>query len=332
MKKTTLKTNNLKQIVIKQIQKYHLRPNKILGQHFLIDQNTIDLIAHLVLPNSTIIEIGAGTGILTEVLAIKSKKIITFEIDSQYKPILYQLRQNYPHIEIIYDNALKYNWYNSFNFNQKINNLQTISNIPYHIIEPFFHQIIKLPITDHTILTGTNTVKIIQASPLDPYFSKLTLLVQAFYDIQIITLVEKNNFYPIPRTNSALIRLTKKKQFRIRNNFHDYFFQNLFLNFNQNYPVYKTILNNYSKFNYSKEIFSFPNPSRQNEKIYLKNLTKNINYQLQDNQSPNFISKNNNFEKVLRQDGIALDKFHHPPEKLTSHDFALLSNALRKIN
>lgn len=229
MKRLYLRNDNLKQIIIDKINKLGIKPNKNLGQHFLVDQESINILADSALFGATVIEVGAGVGQLTEALAEKADKIIAVEIDKRYKPILTQIEKTHPNVQIIYGDVLNLE-ITALVENPREQKTQIIASLPYHITEPFLHQIINLPIHSATFVVGKRLMYAIKANDEnDSSFGQLTLLAQTFFYPQVIKTIEKKKFFPVPRTDSAIIQLIPKTREQINTSRRDYLLRRLFM-------------------------------------------------------------------------------------------------------
>lgn len=199
-----------------------INPNQNLGQHFLIDEGVINLLCEQAVPGNTVIEIGAGVGQLTETLAKKSGRVVAIEIDKRYETILKKIQKENKNVEVVFEDALK------IQLKKYIvkGKTQIISSLPYHISEPFLHVLSELKIVNATLVVGDRLAKAVAANKEDQEFGQLSLLVQTFFDVDTLLEVGKDKFYPVPRTDSSIIKLTPKKEFKDKKSF---IFKRLFL-------------------------------------------------------------------------------------------------------
>ncbi|MBI2029798.1 hypothetical protein HYT02_05250 [Candidatus Gottesmanbacteria bacterium] len=219
--------NLLKSLVVKRLEQLRIEPNQNLGQHFLVDEQSLNLLTQSVSPNTTVIEIGAGVGQITQLLAKKAKKVFAIEIDRRYKPILSGIAGQHPNIEIIIADALKVNFEDIIGKDFK--DVQIIANLPYHITEPVLHKIAKLPIKCSSLVVGKRLADAVQADESNPDFGQLSLLARTFFNVELIATLEKSKILPPPRTESAIIRLIPKKETELKSNARDYLLRKLFL-------------------------------------------------------------------------------------------------------
>ena len=173
-------------------------PNLDLGQHFLIDKKVIDkeiAIADLS-KQDMVIEIGAGSGSLTEQLALKSKEVLAFELDPRMNVFLDALEKKHGNLKVVYGDAMKFSW-------KRHNKL--VSNIPYFLAEPLMKKAIESGIDEMSLIVGENFKDIILENK-----SKIGITVNLFFDFTPVMIVKKSSFSPEPRVDSWLVKLKRK--------------------------------------------------------------------------------------------------------------------------
>lgn len=187
-----------------------VRPKKFLGQHFLKDHNIAQKIVNSLLPlndNDTILEIGPGTGVLTNYLIEKDfQKIILIEIDRE--SIAY-LRENYdhPNLQIIEGDFLKLPL-------EEItaHELSIIGNFPYNISSQIFFKIIeqRTQVKEVVCMIQKEVADRVCAPHGNKTYGILSVLIGAFYEREMLFKVPPGVFVPPPKVNSAVIRLKRK--------------------------------------------------------------------------------------------------------------------------
>jgi len=196
-----------------------VKPKKSLGQNFLVDKNIIKLIANVAEINEkdTLLEIGPGTGNLTEELILKKpKKIIVVEKD---KILSKNLKNNYGDtIKIINDDILKIN-------EEKLSNDRMIffGNLPYNISTQIFTKWIKLrklnQISKKFILMFQKEVadRIIETTNKKNY-GRLAILTSWRMNVKKILDVSPNSFFPVPKVKSTILLIEPKNEYFIFQN------------------------------------------------------------------------------------------------------------------
>ena len=127
--------------VRKTLAQYDIRPKKRLGQSFLEDMNTICRIAAQVAPveDDTVVEIGAGLGMLTAELAKKAGRVIAIEIDPRLIRVLIDRFAGCHRVEIIAGDVLAYD----FSAASPDRRIKVVGNIPYYISTPILFRLIE---------------------------------------------------------------------------------------------------------------------------------------------------------------------------------------------
>jgi len=171
------------------------------GQHLLVEKEVIDKEIKLseLSGRDCVLEIGAGSGNLTKELARTKAKVTSYEIDLRFQRELSEIAKQYPNLSIVYSDALKGDW-RGFN--------KIVSNIPYHLSEQTITKAIISDIPDLFLIVGE---KFKEKLVLE---TKIGLVARKFYDVQPIIFVGRENFFPVPRVDSWLIHLKKKKNIK----------------------------------------------------------------------------------------------------------------------
>ncbi|MDR2065834.1 MAG: 16S rRNA (adenine(1518)-N(6)/adenine(1519)-N(6))-dimethyltransferase RsmA [Prevotellaceae bacterium] len=184
----------------------YVRPKKSLGQHFLHDRQIAERIVQSIGNNTkSLLEIGAGTGILTEFLLKKHIDFKTIEIDRES---IRFLQNNFPDIKnkLIEGDFLKLNLHDIFNKPFGI-----IGNLPYNISSQIFFKILdeKNYIPEAVCMIQKEVAERIAEKPGSKTYGILSVLIQAFYDVEYLFTVHENAFTPPPKVKSAVIRLNR---------------------------------------------------------------------------------------------------------------------------
>lgn len=196
----------------------NFKHKKSLGQNFLHDKNIIKKIIESseITEESLILEVGPGEGALTKELVNTKGKIIAFEIDERLREILENIKSN--NLEIIFNDFLKIDLKKLLN-NYKYKKLHLIANLPYYITTPIINKVINETNIDEIIIMVQKEVgNRFNAKPNTKEYSSLSVFLQYYFDIKIVTTVSKNSFIPVPNVDSIVIKFTKKKNFIKANN------------------------------------------------------------------------------------------------------------------
>lgn len=185
-----------------------VKPKKFLGQHFLKDLKIAQDIADTVdaCPDIPVLEVGPGMGVMTQFLINKPRPIKVVEID--FESVAY-LRQRFPQLEdhIIEDDFLKMHLENTFNGQPFV----LTGNYPYNISSQIFFKMLdyKELIPCCTGMIQKEVAERIAASPGNKTYGILSVLIQAWYNVEYLFTVHENVFNPPPKVKSAVIRMTR---------------------------------------------------------------------------------------------------------------------------
>lgn len=191
-----------------------VKPKKSLGQHFLTDQNIARKIVNSLSWDgyNDVLEIGPGMGVLSEILLEQSEKNIRFiEID---KTSVEYLNNKFPAIrdKIITDDILSAPVDQLFN-----NSYAVIGNFPYNISSQLFFKILESKhLVKETVCMIQKEVAVRLASPPgSKNYGILSVLLQAWYDIEYLFTVPPQVFIPPPKVQSAVIRLKRNNRINL---------------------------------------------------------------------------------------------------------------------
>lgn len=187
-----------------------VRPKKFLGQHFLTNLSIARAIADTVdaCPDMPILEVGPGMGVLTQYLLTKERPVKVVEID--FESVAY-LRQNFPQMEdqIIEDDFLKMHLDRVFGGQPFV----LTGNYPYNISSQIFFKMLEFKdlIPCCTGMIQKEVAERMAAAPGSKTYGILSVLLQAWYDVEYLFTVEPGAFNPPPKVKSAVIRLTRNQ-------------------------------------------------------------------------------------------------------------------------
>lgn len=185
-----------------------VKPKKNLGQHFLTDLNVAKRIADTVdtCPNIPILEIGPGMGVLTQYLVEKHRDVKAVEID---KESVAYLNEAFPilHDNIVGADFLQMNLEDIFSGKQFV----LTGNYPYDISSQIFFKMLdnRDLIPCCTGMIQREVALRIAAQPGNKTYGILSVLIQAWYDVEYLFTVDEDVFNPPPKVKSAVIRMTR---------------------------------------------------------------------------------------------------------------------------
>lgn len=178
---------------------------KNFGQNFLIDPSIANRIAEEsgTFKGQTILEIGAGKGILTNALIQKGAHIIAFEIDRDLVDFLKKQFASQD-VNFIFEDFLQ--------FRGKISADRCVANIPYNISTPIIKKLFDLGIPSMTLMIQKEYAKRLMAKPKTGDYNSLSIFVQVRAKVEHLFDVNRGSFYPSPSVDSAVVKLTRSKE------------------------------------------------------------------------------------------------------------------------
>ncbi|MFH1847438.1 MAG: 16S rRNA (adenine(1518)-N(6)/adenine(1519)-N(6))-dimethyltransferase RsmA [Candidatus Omnitrophota bacterium] len=183
-------------------------PKKKLGQNFLIDKNIGEKIIRFspLTSESDVIEIGAGFGVMTSILAEKCGIIYAVEKDPRIYEIMVPFFSEHKNIVFIKGDILEVD-INSLAKGKK--DLFVFGNIPYYISTPIITRIIdnRKHIKSAYIVMQEDLADRIVSLPGSKVYGSLSCFVQFFTKVKKLLRIKRNSFYPKPKVESCLIEL-----------------------------------------------------------------------------------------------------------------------------
>lgn len=184
-----------------------IKPKKSLGQHFLTDENTAKRIVDALQSNGNLVEVGPGKGVLTKYL-LDRKELNTYFIEMDHESVEY-LHELYPNAkdQVIRADFLKFDLTSLFG-DQKFN---IIGNFPYNISSQIFFKLLdyRNQVDECVGMIQKEVGERIAAGPGTKKRGILSVLLQAFYDIEYLFTVHEGVFFPPPKVKSAVLRLKR---------------------------------------------------------------------------------------------------------------------------
>jgi 16S rRNA (adenine1518-N6/adenine1519-N6)-dimethyltransferase len=178
-------------------------PRKRFGQNFLVDDQIINRIISTINPknNEIIVEIGPGKGALTIPILELLDHLNVIEIDRDLVSLLNSVQQD--KLTIFEADALQ------FDFNQFPQKIRVIGNLPYNISSPLLFHLLDFreQIIDMTFMLQKEVVDRIVATHGNKTYGRLSVMMQAFFEVESMFVVPKESFEPQPKIESAILYL-----------------------------------------------------------------------------------------------------------------------------
>ena len=206
----------------------HTRPKKQLGQNFLVNPEILKIIleAGELTDTDTVIEIGAGLGCLTEAVARHAKRVIAVEVDELlYKALEARFSMDSRvqllnsdilklELELLLSNGL-WNESTTCDSTQSVpTTFKVIANLPYSITTPILWKLLEHHNQIHScvLMMQKEVAERIVAGPGGKAYGALTIGVTYHAEAELIATLSPENFYPAPKVDSALLKLTMREK------------------------------------------------------------------------------------------------------------------------
>ena len=188
-----------------------VKPKKHLGQHFLIDEKISERISNAISKSNKInlLEIGPGTGALTKFLLHENIDLISYELDVE--SITY-LKNTFPTLIVYNEDILKTDWTKIFKGNYSVT-----GNFPYNISSQILFKIYEnRTIIDEMVgMFQKEVAERVCSGPGTKKYGILSVLIQAYYDVEYLFTVNEEVFNPPPKVKSGVIKITRNNIFKL---------------------------------------------------------------------------------------------------------------------
>jgi len=203
------------------LRKKLFKTKKRLGQNFLVDESVINRITDEVNPDDTILEIGPGAGFVTENIVKKAKEVYAVEIDEDAIGALQHIKTEKFHL--IHNDILKVQLKEL-----KDTTFKVVANIPYYITSPILAHLLgeiddlnnenRNRISEIILMVQWEVAQRLVANEKSPskQYGLLSILTQFNANVELIQKVGRKSFYPAPKVDSALVKISINKEPRVK--------------------------------------------------------------------------------------------------------------------
>ena len=198
----------LRQVSLRRLKEFDIRPKHDLGQNFLIDDNILGVILAQLecAPQDIVLEIGAGLGVLTQALASVASWVHAFEIDRSLEGPLDVTLRDHANVGLHFQDVLK----------ARLEDLEPAptlcaSNLPYSVAGPFLIESLRrLPgVRRYCVMVQKEVADRIAAPPGGKTYGALSVWIQLFSAVKRNRPLARSIFYPQPRVDSSLLVLDR---------------------------------------------------------------------------------------------------------------------------
>ena len=183
---------------------------KKYGQNFLNNDKILDDISNsfCMKDNSMIVEVGAGSGVLTKRLITKNVPVISFEIDESLKEYLDKISCD--NLNVVYKDFLSINLKDYLDSDKHI---YFVANVPYYITTPIISKFIDENIIPDVMvmMVQKEVAERLSAKVGTKNYGAISAILNYYYEVEYLFTVDRNNFYPVPNVDSAVIKFNKRK-------------------------------------------------------------------------------------------------------------------------
>lgn len=213
--------------LLKRFRESGFEPFARHGQNFLVDLNLLDILldAAELGPQDVVLEIGTGMGTLTTQMAPRVAEVVTVEIDQHLFQLASEELIDFENVTMLQQDALR----NKNNLHPAVletvaekvkaepgRQLKLVANLPYNIATPILSNLLEAPIVP-VLMVATIQKELadrIMAVPSTKDYSALSIWMQSLCDVELVRVLPPQVFWPRPKVNSAIIRITPNAEKR----------------------------------------------------------------------------------------------------------------------
>lgn len=198
------------------LERHGFHFSKKLGQNFLINPSVCPRMAQACgcTPETGVLEIGPGFGVLTRELSLRAGKVVAVELDDRLPPVLAETLAGRDNVEIVSGDCMKLDLAALLRERFGGRPVAVCANLPYYITSPLLMHLLesRLPVTSITVMVQKEAARRLCARPGTREAGAVTLAVQYYAQAETLFEVSRGSFMPAPHVDSAVIRLTVRHE------------------------------------------------------------------------------------------------------------------------
>src|SRR4051812_24332480 len=194
-------------------------PRHRFGQNFMIDQNLVRLVADAgqIGPGDVVIEVGPGTGTLTEELLARAGKVVAVEIDRDLAQLLRDRFAGESKFELIEGDALAGKHELNAQLLERIKcedkaPVKLVANLPYNIASPLVIELLMAGVDLLAFTVQKEVADRLRASANDEAYGPLSVMAAMLSRVEVLRTLPPQAFWPAPKIDSALVRMTRENR------------------------------------------------------------------------------------------------------------------------
>jgi 16S rRNA (adenine1518-N6/adenine1519-N6)-dimethyltransferase len=194
---------------LRRLRRFGVRPNRELGQNFLIDGNILGVIERAagLAREDVVLEIGGGLGVLSEFLAERARHVHVVEVDERLREALADATDPHANVDVHWGDAMRIDLRGLRPEPEKV-----VANLPYGIAAGvLLRTIAELPRVSTWVATVQREVgQRLAAAPGSRTYGAPSVLAQLACDVELVRALPRTVFYPVPNVDSVLVRLRRR--------------------------------------------------------------------------------------------------------------------------
>jgi 16S rRNA (adenine1518-N6/adenine1519-N6)-dimethyltransferase len=193
-----------------------MHPRHRFGQNFMIDQNLVRVVADAgqIAPGDFVIEVGPGTGTLTEELLARGAEVVAVEIDRDLASVLREKFVSEPKFKLIEGDALS----SKHALNEDLvsalatsrGSKKLVANLPYNIASPLIIELLILGVDALVFTVQKEVADRLRAAAGSEAYGPLSVMAQLLARVEVLRTLPPQAFWPPPKIESALVRMTRQ--------------------------------------------------------------------------------------------------------------------------
>ena len=230
------------------LARYNMSAKKKFGQNFLIDGGVLEGIVEAAggTDKDCVLEIGPGIGTLTQYLAEAAGRVVAVEIDKTLLPVLADTLSEYDNVTVINEDVLKVDIDRIIKEYNEGRPIKVVANLPYYITTPIIMKLFESGalIESITVMVQKEVADRMAAGPGNKDYGSLSLAVGFYAEANTVIDVPPSSFIPQPNVGSAVVKLTKYPEQKVKVKDSRYLFEIIRTSFNQRRKTLSNSLSN----------------------------------------------------------------------------------------